>query len=132
MLTPAFRIVIAVVLIIHGLGHAMGILPLLGKRLSESHSADSWVLGPLLGNGPSRIVGVVIWVLVMIGFLLSAAGLLGWVVPGQWQQMAAVTAVISLAGLTLFWNAFPFLFPNKVGVILVDAGVLAWVLEGGG
>ena len=131
MFPPAFGIVIAAVFIIHGIGHGMGILPFRGKKLSESHSADSRILGPLIGDGPSRVVGVVIWGLVMAGFLLAAAGHLGWVVPDHWRQIAAVSAIFSLAGLALFWNAFPFLFPNKVGVILVDAGVLAWVLRGG-
>jgi len=131
MFPPAFGIVIAVVFILHGVGHGVGILPCLGKKLSESHSADSWILGSLIGENNSRLVGMAIWCLVMAGFFLSAVGLLGWVGSGHWRPIAAVSAIFSLTGFSLFPNAFPFLFPNKVGVILVDAGVLAWVLRGG-
>jgi hypothetical protein len=132
MFPPAIRIVIAFVLVVHGIGHGMGFLPLLGKRLSPSHSADSWALGPLIGEDAARAAGSGIWVLCIAGFLLSALGLVGRVVPEIWPTVAAASSVISLAGLALFWNAFPFLFPNKVGIILVDAGVLAWVIKGGG
>jgi hypothetical protein len=125
------RIVIAIFLMIHGLGHGMGILPLFGKKLSETHSADSWVLGPLVGTSLSRAIGSVIWVLCMTGFLLAGLGFVGWLVPGQWPMIAAVTSVVSLAGLALFWDAFPFWFPNKVSVIVVDVFVLSWVMGWG-
>jgi hypothetical protein len=125
------RIVIAIFIIIHGIGHGMGLLPLFGKKLSASHSADSWVLGPLLGPSLSRAAGSVIWVLCIAGFLLAGMGFMGWIVPSQWPSIAAVSSVMSLAGLALFWNAFPFWFPNKVSVIVVDVFVLSWVMGWG-
>lgn len=125
------RIAIAVFIVIHGIGHGMGILPLFGKKLSASHSADSWILGPLVGPVPARAIGSAIWILCIVGFLLAGTGFMGWIVPGQWPAITAVTSVLSLAGLALYWNAFPFWFPNKVGVIVVDVFMLSWVMGGG-
>lgn len=125
------RIVVAIFIMIHGIGHGMGILPLFGKKLSESHSADSWVLGPLIGSAPARAVGTFIWILCIMGFLLAGTGFAGWIVPVMWPAIAAVSAIISLIGLALFWNAFPFWFPNKVSVIIIDVFVFSWVMGGG-
>lgn len=122
------RLVIAVFIIIHGVGHGMGLLPLFGKKLSASHSSDSRILGPLVGTVRARAAGVFIWVLCIVGFLLAGVGFAGWLVPGQWPAIAAITSVVSLAGLALFWNAFPFWFPNKVSVIVVDVFILSWVM----
>ena len=125
------RIVIGIFIIIHGIGHGMGLLPLVGKKLSDSHSADSWVLGPLVGASLSRAVGSVLWVFCMVGFLLTGLGFMGLIVPVQWPDIAVVSSVISLAGLALFWNAFPFWFPNKVSVIVVDVFIVSWVMGWG-
>ena len=127
---PAFRIVLAVILLLHGVGHGLGLLPLFGKRLSPSHSADSWVLGPMLGESRARLVGAAVWAMVIALFTVAALGAMGLFLPGQWHQIAAAASILSLAGLALFWNALPLLFPNKVGVLIVDLGVLAWVFRG--
>ena len=42
--------------------------------------------------------------------------------------LAVTGAVASLVGLALFWNAFPVLFPNKIGALAVDVAVLVGVL----
>jgi hypothetical protein len=131
MFSFPIRLIIGIFVIIHGIGHGMGILPLFGNRLSDSHSADSRVLDPLIGAGPARVLGTVIWTTCIIGFLLAGLGFIGWIVPVQWPGIAAASAVVSLAGLGLFWNAFPFWFPNKVSVIVVDVFVLSWVTRGG-
>lgn len=47
----------------------------------------------------------------------------------KWSGYAVLAAWLSLAGLAMFWNAFPFLFPNKVGIICVDLFVLLSVYK---
>lgn len=129
MSDTTWRIIIAVILIAHGLGHVLGILAALGVKLSPTHSPDSWLFTRLLGDTGARIIGFVIWLLALVGFVGAGLGLLGWLVPAASVPALAIGAsVISLAGLALFWNAFPFFFPNKVGVIVVDVAVLVYLI----
>jgi hypothetical protein len=129
MSTAAIRIITGIVLMGHGIGHAMGILAVLGVKLSETHSPDSWLLTDLFGNSLTNIIGLLTWLLALLGFVGAGLGLAGWLVPHNWWQTLALSAaIISLVGLFFFWNAFPFLFPNKVGVICVDIAALICVL----
>lgn len=132
MLPPAFRIVLAAILLLHGAGHALGLLPLIGKRLSPSHSADSLVLGPILGDSRARLAGALLWTVVIALFTAAALGIAGVALAAHWRLAGAVGSIISLAGLALYWNAFPFLFPNKAGLIIVDLAFLSWVYSASG
>ena len=124
-----WRIIIAIVLIAHGLGHGLGMLAAAGVKLSPTHSPDSWLFTRLLGDTGARIIGFVIWLLALVGFVGAGLGLLGWLVPvASVPSLALGASVISLASLALFWNALPFFFPNKVGVIVVDVAVLVYLL----
>jgi hypothetical protein len=131
MSDTTWRIIIAVILMAHGLGHVLGTLAAVGVKLSPTHSPDSWLFTRLLGDTGARTIGFVIWLLALVGFVGAGLGLLGWLVPAASVPALAIGAsVISLAGLALFWNAFPFFFPNKVGVIVVDVAVpvyLIWI-----
>ena len=131
------RIIIAGVLAFHGVGHAMGIIPALQLRFfqnqtgawAQNWSSHSWLLTPLLGDAISRILAIILFVVPLIGFVGSALGLMGWLVPHEWWQMLAiVSAVVSLIALVLFWNAFIYLFPHKVGAIAVNVAVLVGLL----
>jgi len=40
-----------------------------------------------------------------------------------WRPLSVVCAAISLIGLALYWQAFPKLFPNKIGSIGVNVAI---------
>ena len=46
----------------------------------------------------------------------------------SWGRLAVLGGSVSLLALVLFWNAFPFLFPNKVGVMAIDLWAIGSVL----
>jgi len=118
-------IVVAIILIIHGLGHGLGMLAAAGITLSPTHSPDSWLFTRLLGDTGARVIGFAIWSVALVCFVGAGLGLLGWLVPQEaWPSWAIVASVISLISLALFWNGLPFFFPNKAGVIVVDLAVL--------
>ena len=118
VLTSALPIGMAVVLVAHGLGHALGVLPMLGVKLSGQHSEASWVLRSLLGTVGLRVVGVTLWVGALLAFVGAGLGLLGWyVAPGKWELLALIACSLSLATILLFWQGLPFFFPNKVGAL---------------
>jgi hypothetical protein len=123
------RFVIAIVLIAHGLGHGLGILAATGLKLSRGHSPDSWLLSGLIGHDPARLLGAALWLASLVAFVAAGLALAGWGLPARhWPTLAVVAAVLSLVTLAAFWLGLPFLFPNKVGVILVDVSVLVSVL----
>nr|NQU91683.1 hypothetical protein [Bacteroidota bacterium] len=125
MSPSVIRIIVAIVFLLHGTGHAMGILAALGVKFSENHSLDSWLLTNSLGTEPSKIVGVLLCVFALLGFVGAGLSLPGWIAFSvSWKTLAAFGAIVSLALLVMFWNAFPFFFPNKIGVILVDVFTL--------
>ena len=125
MSTATMRTIIAITMIFQGIGHFMGLMPILGIKLSDSHSGKSWLLTGSLGEKLSHVVGFFVWSAALLCFVLAGLSLLGWLVPQDWWQLLVkIAAIISLVGLAFFWNAFPFFFPNKLGVITVDCALL--------
>jgi len=123
------RIIIAVVLFVHGIGHAMGIIPALRLLEVEGWSSHSWLLTDLLGDTAARIISIILFLAALVGFLAAALGLLGWLVPHEsWRTLAVISAMISLVTLALYWNAFVAFFPNKVGAIGVNVAALVCLL----
>lgn len=128
MAPNTIRVVIAVVFILHGIGHIMGILSAAGLFVTEQWHSRSWLLTDALGDVVARVIAGVIWLVVVIGFLGVGMGMLGWLVPqAWWRPLAVASSIISLIGLALFWNAFAAFF-NKAGAIGVDVATLVAVL----
>lgn len=132
MSSTTLRLIIALVLFVHGIGHVMGIMPMMGLSTIETWNARSWLLTSLLGDTITRVIGFILFAAAMIGFIGAALGLMDWLVPHEWWRMLAiVSAVISLVAIALFWNAFVTFFPNKLGAIAVNAAVLIGLLIAG-
>jgi len=129
MSPPVVRTIAALVLLGHGLGHVLATLPLLGVHLSASHSSRSLLLNGVVGAGVASTACVVLNLGALVLFVAAGLGVAAWGVPREaWGWLAVVAASTSLLGLVLFWNAFPFLFPNKIGVLVLDLWTLAGVL----
>ena len=125
MSISTFRIIIGLVLIVHGIGHVMAFFPALNWASNESWHYRSWLLSGILGDTISRILVVVLFGAAGLGFTAAGLGVFGWLVPhDSWQDLALISAVISLVALALFWNAFVAIFPNKIGSFAVNALVL--------
>jgi hypothetical protein len=121
------KIVIALILLAHGIGHSMGPLQVLKvATINPQWHGDSWLLGGVMGIAPSQAVGVALWAAALVGFVGLAAVVMGWAPAGWWQPLAVASAIASLGGLVLFPAAFPTM--STVGALLVDVAVLAAVL----
>ena len=137
MSSATLRAVIAAVLLFHGVGHLMGIIPALRLfEISESSASwlkgwtsHSWLLSNLLGEAATRAVSIVLFLAAMIGMVGAALGLLGWLVPNEWwRTLAIISAVVSLVTIALYWNAFIYLVPHKVGAIGVNLAMLVCLI----
>jgi hypothetical protein len=131
------RAIIALVFAFHGVGHAMGVIPALGilnlegtdQGWLQQWSSRSWLLTDLLGEGVSRLICAVVYLLALVGFVAAALALTGWLLPHDWwRPLATGSAVLSLVALALFWNALIFLFPHKVGALAVNIATLVCLL----
>ena len=91
------RLILALVIGAHGLGHILFLVSLLGVA-DWGQSTRSW----LLGDGwLAKLPGGLIWITVIIGFVAVAVGFLNeseW-----WRSLAITSAIISSLGLLLFW-----------------------------
>lgn len=129
MSPTTLRLIIGLVLLVHGIGHVMAFLPALNITSTDKWHYRSWLLAPVIGDTASRVISIILYGAAFIGFIAAALGLFGWLVPHDlWRSLAVVSAVISLIALALFWNSFASLFPNKIGAIAVNIAVLVCLL----
>ena len=124
MSDSTLRVLLAMVLILHGIGHGLGILSTFGLKLSRTQSSHSPILNNLLGDSIANGVGLVLWVVLLVVFVVAGIGLLGYGFTAQWQTIAIFASILSLIGLFFYWNAFPLLFPHKIGAIAADIGTI--------
>jgi hypothetical protein len=128
MSPQTLRFLIPAVLIVHGVGHTMGILPALGLASTDTWHSRSRLLTPVLGDKAARAISVILWLVAVLGAIGAGLGAFGLpVTQSSWRTLAVVSAIVSLVGLVLFWNAFSAFF-NKAGAIGVDVASLVGIL----
>ena len=121
------KIVIAVVLLAHGIGHVLGPLQVLKvTQVNPTWAGDSWLLTGVTGQTVSNVIGLVLWVGAMVGFVAASAVVMGWLPASWWVPLAVVSSVVSLVAIVLFPTAFPM--TSTVGAVVVDVAVLVAVL----
>jgi len=120
-----WRWVVGLVLIAHGIGHTLGLIPLFKENLVSGWNLRSWLLTDPLGETASKGISGVLFAAGTAVFILAGLGVLEWGIPHEWwRPLGFGGAVVSTVALTLFWNAFPSLFPNKVGALAVNVALL--------
>jgi hypothetical protein len=110
------RNILAIVLVAHGIGHILFLVPLLGIA-DWGQSTQSWLFkGEIL----TRLIGSLLWLAAIIGFCVAAYAL--WNQLSWWSSAAAVASIASALGLIVFWanpassSAF-FAFAFNIAVI---------------
>ena len=102
------KLLVALVLFAHGVGHSLGLLQVFKvAAVNPQWDGTSWVLTGTIGTTAAQIVGVVTWTVAMVGFIVAAAAVLGWLPAAWFAPVAFVSSIASLAGLALFPLAFP-------------------------
>ncbi len=126
------RVVIAGVLLLHGLGHggALGALIWI-ERSGSTHTgpwraARSWLLPSLSPRAATTLAGA-LWILSLVGFTAAALSFWGVLVPDEaWRQLAVVSAVVSTVGIILFLGTWPAF--NTLAALGVNVAVLVALL----
>jgi len=126
MAPKTLRIIVAIFLFVHAIGHGQGIVASLGLLNSETWNVRSWLFDNLIGEKASRTLAMILFIICVLGFLATAFSFLGIGLPHEsWRTLAIIFSIPSVLSLIAYWNAFAMFF-NKVGAI----GVNAWILIG--
>jgi hypothetical protein len=122
-----FKIVLAVILVAHGIGHSMGLLQLFRiATINPEWHGDSWLLTGGIGTTLAQAAGALFWIVAMVGFVAIGGVVVGWLPASWWGTLAVLSAAASIGGLVLFPMAFPPF--SSVAALVVDAVLLAAVL----
>jgi hypothetical protein len=121
------RYLIALVLLAHGIGHTIGIMQTLRlTTVNPGWNGDSWLLTGIAGSTVTNAVGIALWTAAMLGFVLAAGVVVGWLPADWWRPLAIGASLCSLAGILLFPAAFPTF--STIGALVVDVVVLGAVV----
>ena len=102
------RYVIALILLAHGIGHSIGIMQTLRlATITPEWHGDSWLLTGVGGSALTNVVGIALWSAALVGFVLAAGVVVGWLPAEWWRPLAVGASLCSLAGILLFPLAFP-------------------------
>lgn len=128
MSTDNLRFLIGGVLLIHGLGHGGALGALLWLRATPDGPTGGWSaarswLFPALRSADATNVAMAFWIIAMLGFVLATLSFWGVLLPGDiWRQLAVVSALVSLAGMTVFFGTWPVF--NWTASLAVNVAVL--------
>jgi hypothetical protein len=118
------RLVIAFVLIAHGIGHILGFMAS-WTTVPSGLTTGHWIFSNdvTMSSAVGRAFGI-LWLLAMVGSVGAGVGLLfhqAW-----WPMMAAASAVLSLVAIVPWLGVMPL--GSALGAVLVDIAVLVGLL----
>ena len=129
------RILIGVLLILHGLIHVILAVmpnPNAAKPAAAtffSEWASTWLLGALSAR-TVQIIAIVLAVIAGVGFFAAGLAMFDVLLPHDWwRALAIASSVVSLVLCALFWNAYLIVGPVVAVGIIVVVGFLHWPAE---
>lgn len=126
MSTQTIKLVIAGLLLLHGIAHLGALAALLVNRAGGD--TDGWLparswLSPSLAPDTGTAVATAFWVLSAIGFVAAALSFWGLLLPEDlWRQLAVASSVVSALGIGLFLGTWPVF--NTTAALGVNIAVL--------
>ncbi len=118
------KLALAVVVLFHGIGHLLFLGPTIGAVDWAGQTGHSWVLTGVLGDGPTRTLGALIWVATIVLFVAGVAGFL--TAQPWWVGVTVLASVLSIAGIVLMWDGIAT--TNAVMALVVDVVILVSLL----
>ncbi len=96
------KVLIALVVLAHGIGHILFLGPSLQLAGWAGQTGHSWALTSGLGDGPTRAIAALLWSATIVLFVAGVGGFL----LGQpwWVGVTAAGAVTSIVGIVLMWD----------------------------
>ena len=91
------RILLAILIGVHGIGHILFLAPLLGLA-DWGQTDNSWLSG---SSWLVRTLGVIVYAVVMLGFIAAAFGI--FTQTNWWSMILLASAAVSIVALAVFW-----------------------------
>ena len=121
------KLVVATVLLAHGIGHSMGLLQIFKvATVNPGWHGDSWLLTQAAGPTATQVVGGLLWTAAIVGFAALAVAVMGWLPAAWFVPLAIGSSIVSLLSLLFFPVAFPTF--STIGALGVDLAVLLAVV----
>jgi hypothetical protein len=117
------KIVVAVVLVAHGLGHVMAPQSAFVPPGAFPSTANSLVGSGLTIASPAGKALSLLWLIPLAGFLIGTYGL--WTAQEWWRPVLATSAIVSIVAVLPWWNVMPTF--SYLGALAVDLVVLIGV-----
>lgn len=128
MTAKTIKLIVFLILLVHGIGHFQGVVASTGIKISKTSSSSSWLLNNFLKDNTSGIICFLLYAITAVGGIIAALSFKGLVFPNHlWQTLVLFTAFSSAVSLILFPNALAMFF-NKIGAIAVDVIILLSLL----
>lgn len=132
MSDQTIKVIAAGALLLHGLGHGGAVGALAWIRLSPGSNTGAWLaarswLAPSLSGDTATTLASAFWIASLVGFVITAMSFWGVVVPGEvWRPLAVASALVSAAGIVLFFGTWPTF--NTLAALGMNVVVLVAVL----
>lgn len=119
-----WHVVLTLLLAAHGIGHVFFLVPTLGVA-QWGFAGRSWLLSGRVPDTLLKVVGSILWLLAIAGFVAAAAGVLSQ--QEWWRSVALASSAVSLVGLVLFAQPTqPFLSAAVLDIVILVALILRW------
>ena len=109
------RLILAIAIAVHGIGHILGVLTIPMGMLKESGFTQSSWLTDRLGLNTTMVRGLgLLWLVATVLFPLAAYGYfydLAW-----WQTTVKISVALSVALFLGWWDAFPANIPIQANL----------------
>ncbi len=132
MSDQTIKLITAGALLLHGLGHGGMIGTLAWIRLSPGANSGAWLaarswLLPSLTGDTAMALACTFWIVSLVGFVVTAMSFWGVVVPAEvWRPLGVASALVSGAGIVLFFGTWPMF--NTLAALGMNVAVLVAVL----
>ena len=132
MSDQTIKFIAAGALLLHGLGHGGALGALAWVQVSPGSNTGAWLaarswLVPSLSADAATLLGRAFWIASLMGFVITAMSFWGVVVPSEvWRPLAVASALLSAAGIVLFFGTWPMF--NTLAALGMNVAVLAAVL----
>ena len=132
MSDQTIKLIAACALLLHGLGHGGALGALAWIRLSPGSNSGAWLaarswLVPSLPADTATALASAFWIVSLVGFVITAMSFWGVVVPADvWRPLGVATALLSGAGIVLFFGTWPMF--NTLAALGMNVAVLVAVL----
>jgi hypothetical protein len=123
-MSDTLRIVVALVVFAHGVGHILFLGPVVGLGNWAGQTGQSWLLTGALGDAGTRAIATLTWSAVIVLFV---AGVSGFLIGADWWRGATIAAsALSIAGIVVFWNGIAT--TNAIFALVTDLVILGALL----